>query len=931
MTRYFGTKMAITLLVAGLGTASLAYPSSVHAATSASDEYVDDAQKYLKKGDINAAVIQLKNALQKDPNNVSARKLLGEIYLRVGNGPAAEKELQAAIRRGAKDKNIQVQLARAYLLQGKFDAVLKGLPDDVSDPEVRLSVLIARARAHLGLRELDEAEKAFGEAEKIKPEDVRPKVGGAQVLVNRGKLKEAEEKVDAAIQVKGDSADALVLKGELRRLNRDLEGAVAAFDKALTGAGTNIPARLGRAAALIDLNKDEAAQADIQAVFQRIPKHMLASYLSALSLSKKKDFTGAQEALQQAGPSLDNHMPSVFLRGAINYALNQLEQAAANLSRYVDAVPGNARARKLLGATLVRKNDPQKAIDVLQPLLGTKGEDAQVMSLLGSAYMRTGKFSEGAELFEKAAEAAPNVSSIRTQLALSRLAQGSSDQAVGDLQTAVDLDPDARQASILLTLVHLRKREFDAALKSAEVLKKSMPENPLADNLIGAAQLGKGETAEARKTFEAALKKKPDFHPARMNLAQLDLSEKNVKSAVSHYETIVKENPKHVGAMMALANVAATENRADDVVDWLKKAGDADPKSVVPRLRLIQHYGQLRDFTKALSVARELKGNVPNNPQVLEAMGRAEIAAGKPVEAATTFRELVSLAPKSPRAQQLLGGALAASNDPLGAKEAFEAALAMDENFVPALRALVEIESRAGNVDTALKLAANVDEKSPKSAAGKMLAGDVYMRAKQYDKAVQAYEEAMKREDTGALAIRRYNAARLATTPEKALDGLQKWVNAKDDSGVRHILASSYISNEKYDDAIRESETLLAKDANNPVLLNNLAWLYSKKNDKRAIDFGERALKNAPRSPAVMDTLGWILFEQGQNDRAIKLLQDAHNAAPRQGDIAYHLAAALNKAGKTPEARRILERVLKETDKFSEAAKAKELLKQLGG
>lgn len=931
MMRYISSKMAISLVAASLSAVLLTTPSPVFAATGAADEYVEDAEKYLKKGDTNAAVIQLKNALQKDPNNVTARKMLGDIYLRVGNGAAAAKELRAAIRHGAKDKETQVLLARAFLLQNQFDQVLKTVPDDVSDPNIRLSVLLVRARAYLGLRKFDEAEKAFVEAEKLKPDDVRPKVGAAQVLVNRGKLKEAEAKVDAALGVQADAADALVLKGELRRLDRDLEGAVVAFDKALSGKKVNIPARLGRAAALIDLNKDEAAQADILAVFQRSPRNPLASYLSALSLSKKKDFKGAQEALQQAGTLLDNHMPSIFLRGAINYVMNQLEQATVDLSRYVSAVPGNVRARKLLGATLVRKNDPQKAIEILLPLQGTKGEDAQVMSLLGSAYMRTGKFSEGAALFEKAAAAAPSVSSIRTQLALSRLAQGSSERAVGDLEAAINLDPDAKQASILLTLVHLRKREFDQALKSALVLQKSMSDNPLADNLIGAAQLGKGQIAEARKTFEGALKKKANFHPARMNLAQLDLREKNVKGAIGHYETIIKEDPKHVGAMMALADVAASEKRTADVVNWLRKAGDANPKSVVPRLRLIQHYGQSREFTKALSVARDLKSKVPGNPQVLEAMGRAEIAAGKPLEATTTFRELVSLQPKSPRAQQLLGGALAASDDQRGAKEAFEAALALDDNFAPALRALVEVESRAGNLEAALQMAAKFDQKAPKSAIGKMLGGDVYMRAKQYDKAVQFYDEALKREDTGAIAIRRYNAARSAGSLDKALATLQGWVDNKDDASVRHILASSYISNNKFDDAIRESEKLLTKSDNNPVLLNNLAWLYSKKKDKRAVDFGERALKAAPKSPAVMDTLGWILYEQNQNDRALKLLQDAHKAAPKQGDIAYHLAASLNKSGKGKEARRILERTLRQSDKFSEAAAAKKLLKKLGG
>ncbi len=38
-----------------------------------SEAFFEDARKFLKKGDTNAAIIQLENALQQDPNNVAAR------------------------------------------------------------------------------------------------------------------------------------------------------------------------------------------------------------------------------------------------------------------------------------------------------------------------------------------------------------------------------------------------------------------------------------------------------------------------------------------------------------------------------------------------------------------------------------------------------------------------------------------------------------------------------------------------------------------------------------------------------------------------------------------------------------------------------------------------------------------------------------------
>ena len=897
----------------------------------ASDEYFQDAKKYLKKGDANAAVIQLKNALQKDRNNVGARRLLGEIYLRLGNGPAAEKELRAALRRSANDIEIQLLVARAYIMQGKYKAILRTLKDEVADDAIRSQILFARGTAFFGLGMRQDAWDSFEEAAKLKPDDANPKLGLAKVLLSRGKYQDAEAQIDAALKLNKQYSEALVLKGEMGRLKNDPEGAMAAFDAALAINKANVSALLGRAATLVDLNKDEAAQADIEAVYRRFPKHPLASFLSALILAKKKDFVGAQELLQQASPALDDHMPSIFLRGAVHYALDHLEQAEDQLSRYVADVPGNVRARKLLGATLIRNNNHAGAIEILKPLLDDNKADAQTLALLGSAYMKTGKFAEGSELFERAVKAAPDVSSIRTQLALSRLVQGSSDQAVGDLQAAIDLDPEARQASILLTLVHLRKSQFDKALEAATRLHETMPENPMAKNLIGAAYLGKENLAKARETFEAALKMKSDFHPARMNLAQLDIKEGKIDRAVRHYERIIADNPKHLGALMAMADVAQERKEPEQAFEWLKKASEANPKAVVPKLRLIHHYVQRRDPARALSVARDLDREVPNNARVLEALGRTEITAGQPTNAVSTFRRLTEIAKDSPHAHHLLGGALLATKNRPAARGSFRRAIELNNSFVPALSALAELESREGNADTALKLAAQISQNQPQSAMGAMLTGDILMRSKKYDKALAFYQEAVEKQDSGGLALRVYNARLALGRKNEALQKLQQWVDQKDDAGVRSALASAYIANGRYDAAIRESEKLLAKNPSNPVILNNLAWLYDQKGDARAIDSAEKALEFAPNSPEVMDTLGWILTRRGELGRAIDLLQTAHRTSPKQGDIAYHLAVALNKSGKTDEARRTLERILSSSVNFSEAANAQKLLKELGG
>ena len=90
-----------------------------------STRYYDDARAYLKKGDINAAIIQLKNAIRADESNVDARFDLAAIYLSRLDGANAEKELRAALAHGMARERALLPLAQALLLQNKVEALLK--------------------------------------------------------------------------------------------------------------------------------------------------------------------------------------------------------------------------------------------------------------------------------------------------------------------------------------------------------------------------------------------------------------------------------------------------------------------------------------------------------------------------------------------------------------------------------------------------------------------------------------------------------------------------------------------------------------------------------------------------------------------------------------------------------------------------------------
>ena len=57
-------------------------------------------------------------------------------------------------------------------------------------------------------------------------------------------------------------------------------------------------------------------------------------------------------------------------------------------------------------------------------------------------------------------------------------------------------------------------------------------------------------------------------------------------------------------------------------------------------------------------------------------------------------------------------------------------------------------------------------------------------------------------------------------------------------------------------------ERMLGAQNANPVVLNNLAWLYHEAEDARALPTARRAYELAPEQPEIMDTYGWILLAE---------------------------------------------------------------------
>ena len=156
-------------------------------------EHVQRAKDFQAKGDMRASIIELKSALQKTPGNAEARLLLGQLYLAVDEGYAAEKELEAAAKLGVGEEVLKAAVAQALLLQGRYAEVLDKIqPGPQTSRTNRARILTLRGDALLGLRRIADGCLSYQEALGVDEESAATRLGIAKCAIARRQYETAQ-------------------------------------------------------------------------------------------------------------------------------------------------------------------------------------------------------------------------------------------------------------------------------------------------------------------------------------------------------------------------------------------------------------------------------------------------------------------------------------------------------------------------------------------------------------------------------------------------------------------------------------------------------------------------------------------------------------------------------------------------------------------
>ncbi|MFU8816171.1 MAG: XrtA/PEP-CTERM system TPR-repeat protein PrsT [Pseudomonadales bacterium] len=884
------------------------------------EQHVDNAQARLAQDDVRTAVIELKNALQKEPDLAQARLMLGEAHARLGDHPSALKEFERALDLGLDDPRVQAGLLRSKVRLGRYQEVIGALEDaGALTPE--FAVILADANLEAG--DLGRAKALYQQGLALADGNL----GLGLIAWQEGDLERAEHYLTRAVTLDPGHADAWLRKGEFSLAQQAYADAEQAFDNAAALAAGQVLGRVGLARVHLVQGDLDAAAAEVQRILRLAPQFPVAHYLDGLIRFERDDVTGAEAAIREVQRVAPAHPPSLYLMGAIKYRQGQHAQAEDNLQRFLAQDFGNDAAAKLLASVRFDRGDHQRAVDALEARLDAT-TDPQLLALYGAAQLRLGNAAQATQALERAVALAPDMAAFRNQLALSLLATGDRARAEVELNSAVAVDSEQFQSDYLLAMVRVRERDWPAAAEAVEALVQKSPDSPIGYNLRGVVAMAREDRAAAEQAFQTALHQDAGFLPAVQNLARMAEQAGDREAAVRFYEDFLAGRDDDESALLALADLAVRGSDAGAAVDYLQRAVLANPESVRARLGLSRLHFAQGQLASAGSVVSEALVLAPTMPDLLLLRAEIDLRSGNVEAARRIATDLQPQAARLPdnRALHLALGNLQARVGQLTlARTNLERALVLSDGVdATALRGLARLDLRDGRTEAARARVQQLRQAGEDDAETKLLEADVLLAENRRDEAESRFSELA---DAGVRdGMIRMVGLEAREDRAAATARLQTWLDDRPEDLGAQLLLADLLMRQDQERAIARYEALV--ETNNPVALNNLAWLYMERKDPRALATARAAVAAAPDNPDILDTLGWILLQEGQKPEAVRLLRRSVQLNPNNPSVHYHLGVALRETGDVRGARDALTRAM-ELRAFPEQEDARRVLEEL--
>lgn len=512
-------------------------------------------------------------------------------------------------------------------------------------------------------------------------------------------------------------------------------------------------------------------------------------------------------------------------------------------------VSSDAKFNYMLGELSLAGGDLDSAEDYFEQAAELETKPAPALRRrVAQIHLQNGKIDLAREELERGLNDSSEDPDYLQTLAGVLANQGEYQRAVNLYERSIQIEPKRKEYnSILIANVYEQSGDLESARATLENLISSGSKTIFPIYYSARLNESLGRSAEAETLYKQALSFGQNSSAVAFDYARFLAVGKRFEEAQGVLEPLIRANPNNVKARKLMASILLRQEKVGEAIEEFEELSRAESNPTETKLRIAAIKIQSRQYESAIEDLNIILESDPKNSVALYYLGSAYAGLNLSAKAVEQLGKIGEGKQYYPESRTLAAFLSRGSGDLDSAIKFTEELIDSQGPTVRSLRLLTGLQSEAGEHRSALKSAESLIALEPNNASHHFTIATIHDRIGDTDSAVVALERSLE---------------------------------------------------------IRPRD---------PETLNYLAYTLAVQNVRlpQAKEMVERALSFEPKNGYYVDTLGWILYRQGDLQEAEVKLQRANLLAPHDSVIMEHLGIVLKELGRISESRKVFLDALK--------------------
>lgn len=727
---------------------------------------------------------------------------------------------------------------------------------------------------------------------------------------------------------KGQYKEALIMYRNA--LKRDLKFGEAYYRSAL---------------AELQLQRFVDAARDLQRAVELQPQNIdahdrLTNLFLNVYLADKRRPKNIREELQGLADKYSKRFPNSYSEARLNGYLSLFENdqpaALKSFEKANQLKPLQPDLIMIYMQTLAANNRVEESEKLGYQLLAKDPSALSVYDVLYLQYLRQNKVDEAEKILRMKVEKNPKAVDPYLQLASFYYTRKDRAQMLDTLKPLESNEKVFPTAALQVGDFFARIKEYDlAAQRYQEGAKKFPKDKHQYQKRLVEVLVKQNKRDEAVQLVSEVLKEDPKDSEAiaiRASLSLLTGTREQLQSAINDLQTVLSRTPDNPVLRYNLGRALLAKQDWDAARLQFEEAIKLRPDYLLPRITLAQMMLQNREFGKVVQTVQEILVYDPSNLAARLLRSRALIGLGDVKQARDELGKTSKQYPELPEARLQVAALDLQDKNFRDAEDSFRKLYSQFQD-PRAFMGLIDTYVAQGQSGTALKLLRDELAKAPDRVEYRVAIANISVGTKDYKTAESEYKAVLdKFPRNSQVWLQLSETYRRAGEIDNAINAAIKAQELAPTNPSAHLQkALLYDTSGKKPEAKPVYEQVLRLQPNNPIALNNLAFLLAENGMDldQALTMAQKARQQRPADEDVADTLGWIYIKKNLPDSAVTLFRELIQKNPNRATFRYHLAMALFQKGDKVQAKRECEAALRFDPNPQEEAGIRELMTKL--